>query len=570
MNFDAEGMRSIRDRITVSERYREDKYLRARRPEVMWRWFRGEHYGPAMPLAAVDERDRVVVNYSQRNVLLKQAQLASSPPAIRVLPEGEGARAWRRVLEYTWGEIKATKATARAFLDAKVTGTGVVATQWRFQTRLRSYEHASEGAKSGDDPVVLRDHPVVRRVDPVNILFDPDAPEDIQRGRWMGEKVVRPLKYLREMPKYRHIAADLKGETHFPEQYRNAVTYGPEDDDLRAVTFYVLYLWDVGARVEWTEELPDRLMWAGDRPGIDYPVDPDHVAYFPYVRLVNIPDGDSAYGIGDIEIMETQQQEIDLARSQLAARRRSDGTIYLANLARLTADNMADIEVAQDRTVIGVENVPPGEDMTRYLQPTQRQTIQPELYSSYNEAIRDMSILTGISQDERGGLIGAKFATEAAMIGAGADARKAGERGDYEEFVTEAITQVSWLVARWGDKEIEVPDGGPSVRGIDLPTGMKFLVEPTSTALPNDAVEEQVWQARVMTAAQFVPLGLNIKPLLQQWLASFNFVHAQEVLGGMGGPGGMSGGEGALLGAGPAGGLGSPQEEQAGGVVPGF
>ena len=564
MNFDHEGIRRVRELIAVSEAYQKDRFLEARRPDHMWKWFRGEHYAAELPLAAVDYRDQVTVNYAQRNVLLKMAQIAFGPPAFNVVPHDSQSELkaldQKRHLEHVWREIKAYNATRRALLDTRVTGTGLCGVQWLCKTRLRTYtdqsERPEEGEKKGQEVNILLDQPHVRRVSPYSALFDPDSPDDLQAGRWMGEKIIRPLEHLRRLPKYSHIADKLKGDTRYSEKYQTSLAFYQDSDQLKAVTFYVLYLWDVGARIEWTDEVPDQLMFAGDRPEIDYPLTPDGVAYFPYVRLRGVPDGESAYGMGDIEIAETQQVEINAARSQLAARRRCDGSIYMADGTVMTQDLLDEIESAPDRAIVLIQKgLKPGQKLSDVMVPLQRQQVQPELYATYNEAKMDMAMLTGLSMEERG-LGGAeKFATQTAMIAQTAGDRKALERVEYEEGVAEIATQVAWLEHRWGDKErhIKAEEGWTTLRGVELAGNYSFFVEPASMSPPSDAMDEQLWQGRLMALAPFGASGINLTPVIERYLQSFDFENTEEVLGGMtdglqfggpeGGPGAPEGGE---------------------------
>ena len=543
-----EFVRELKERLQVSQAYRDDKFSNARRPGDMQRYFVGDHYASGMVLDTIDTRDQVVVNYSQRNVLLKTAQIAYGPPSFRIVGKDQASRDrsgdQKRYLEYVWKEIKAPKATRRVFLDAKIVGTGIVATGWRMRTRFRSM-NPTEGPKSlrprsqraAEEREILVDQPTVRRVDPNNILFDPDSPDDIQEGWWIGEKFILPLGRMREMKKYSSVINDLRGDTHYPEQYRNVRVPDSDSDALRAVTIYRFYLREYGVQVEYTEEMPDQLLWVGEEPLIHYPMDLKGVGYFPYVRLKGIPDLDSAYGIGDIEVMETQQVEIDAGRSQLAARRRTDGTIYLADATALGEENMNDIQDAQDRQVIQVVNMGSADDLKKLLVAAERQPVQPELYSSLSESKADMSILLGISMDERGAPMGANFATEAAMVSRSADVRKAVDRTDYEEFVAETGMQVATLCHHFGDEQVDVPMGDgefQQVRGVDLAGAYEFRVEPASMEPPSDLMEEQMWGQRLQLLSGFIPMGVNIKPLLERYLAAMNFDHADEVLAAMG------------------------------------
>jgi len=547
-------LKRLRDLVQVSKAYSEDKFVKARRPEMMRRWFSGDHYGKGMPLSWVSKRDRVVVNISQANVYGKVSRLAKGNPAITVL--GLDNESYQRreqekhFLEYKWREIHGLKAAREALFDIKIVGTGALATGW---TAKRAEEGSAtqaqpvnEGEEGQQAPKFVIDRPVVRCVRPEMLILDPDSPNDIQRGWWMGETIVIPLMRLRKMTRYKDVGERLQGETGLPEAWvRNLETSGDlGDEHLRGVTIHVIYLRDSLLRVELCDELKDEPLHVGDRPGKDYPQDDDGRPYFPYVVGRNIPDyngvrgGSTHFGIGDIEVNETEQIETDVGRSIMAMHRRMGVPLFLGRKGALDKAAKALLSEGKYNALIEVDGVATNENLSSVLMELRRQPVAPEVYSTVDQARRDMSELTRMTSWERAGdSPNIKLATVANMMQTASSVGKAMESEEFEQFVVETIEQVSWLLHEWGDMPelVEIPNQAEPVQmtGISLKGRYSYNIEPTSMEPPNTEADERKWFARLQAIMPYAQQGANVRPLLEQWLNSFDAPKTQEILAGL-------------------------------------
>ncbi len=562
MRLDSIDVTVIKDRIRISEKYRDEKFIAARRPDKMLQWYRGDHYAEGMPPAGVNKMDQVVVNLSLVNAIVKVATLGYGLPVLNVNPENRAsvrtAQGEKRLLQHTWRQIQAVKATRRTLLDSKVVGTGVVGTGWRYLTETREYDdqipqgpglvqRVKDWLSDKQETRTLRefviaDHPVVRHVLPTNILFDPDSPaDDIQRGWWIAEKVTRPLRVMREDPKYKSVAHRLKGSFGGSE-WREGLRDGGNDDHLRTVTYYVIYMRDAGIRVEYTEEIDTagEVIWVGDELGIDYPVDERGRAYFPYALLSNYPDMDSHYAISDVEVTETQQQEIDIGRSMLARQRRTSGTLYGYDKAALDQEDLGAIEQGKPNALIPMK-LRPGMKPSDLLAALERQDAAPEIYSTLQMSKDDMSELPGITAFQRAQpLETQRLATEIMQVAAGGEARAAYERQSYEMFISEVAQQVARLQHQWGTEPVEMNVGTEEAHdwqqytGTELVGDYTYVVEPISMDPPQSELQEQKWQGRIAVLMPMVEMGLNIAPVVEQYLQSFDFERVQEVIQNLG------------------------------------
>jgi len=540
MRLDTSDMRMVRDRTRVSMKYAEDKYLGARRAERMRQWFRGEHYEPSSSMARVLEADRVVVNYSLVNVLVKVAQLAFGEPSFRMKARRKAfkdqIKLIKPVLEYVFRETKAMRPLRRALFDCKVTGTGVVGTNWRFETADMVY--TGSGAQ-GREGVLVYDNPETRRIKPEWWIVDPDSVEDWRNAWYVGEKWQLPLIQMRRHPRYKGIASKLKGTVI--AEYADKVTSSgenPADKHLRKVNGYTVYLRDLQCVVDWSDELPDEPLFVG-KVGTHYPTDWGGRPYFPYAVIENVPDLKTHYGIGDIEITETQQAEIDLARSQLASvRRQNNGQTIMAE-GVMDEDNLAHFQEGVQNAIIVVKGLLPGMKLEDVMRAAPRENIQPEVYASLDKSQMDMSELSRAAAFRRGMTMpGLKYATEAALAAQGVQGLEADERAQFEQLVAEVAEQYTHLLHRWAGelREIELAGGVGSETewlqwsGQHLAGDFEFTVEQSSMNPPDSQLEEQKWFARLQALVPLAQMGVNPIPLVEAYLNSFDFEDIERVI----------------------------------------
>lgn len=552
MRLSDSDLQALRLRVKLSEKYVDERYVTERRPKIMWNWALGKHYAEGMPLAGMGEAmDRVVVNYSLVNVLVKKAAIAFGSPHIRVEPTSKGpeqralAGLNEEALNAVWAAIKAQLTCRKAFWDCKVTGTGVVGTNWRFEGPKFVVPEAAK--QPGDDflmslpqpPMqgpIIHDSPQVRRLRPERFLPDPDFPDEIQDGRYVAEMWRRPLVAVKRTVRYSN-TADLKGDVTLADDYREAL--GPIADEaeehLRLVTGYTVYARDLGARIVVAKEQMDKPLLVTEFDTID----PEGRPFFPYAVLANIEQPDCLYGLSDVEITETQQQELDAARSQLATHRRRSNPMYLVVRGILEAADKAAIRKGDAGSIVEVKL-----DLQRKLRevfatmPTQQ--IQSEVFAAIDQALRDFSELSRVAGYERAGAVpGVEYATEAALVSQGAAALKADERADWEAFLGTTAKHVAWWMYLNGTRPMQtpLPDRGPEEwvewRGSQLRGAFEFSVEVGSTEPPNSAAVEAMWQGRLMALAPYADMGLDLRPVIRKYLDSMDLADVDEIMAGL-------------------------------------
>lgn len=531
-------MRMVRDRTRVSMAYAEEKYMKGHRADRMLQWFRGDHFNPNSSLSKVLEADRVVVNYSLINVLVKVAQLAFGDPAFRIRARRKAFKDQLKlvqpVLDYVFGETKAMSPIRRALFDCKVTGTGVVGTNWRFETADMVYQGV--GADQSQEGVLVYDNPETRRIKPEWWVVDPDSVDDWRNSWYVGEKWQIPLMQMKRNPRYKHVKNKLKGTVRL-DQGDKADAQGEvtNDDHLRKVEGYTVYLRDLQCVVDWSEEVMDEPLFVGEI-GTHYPTDWGGRPYFPYAMMQNVPDLKTHYGISDVEITETQQAEIDVARSQLAnVRRQNNGQILLADNV-MDEDALAQFQQGVQNAIIPIKLLP-GQKLKDVMDAAPRENIQPEVYASLDKAQMDMSELSRAAAFRRGQTMpGLKYATEAALAAQGVQGLEADERIQFERFVAEVAEQYVNLLHRWAGemREIETAGGaGTETEWLDwtgqqLAGDFEFSVEQASMNPPDNQLEEQKWAARIATVAPFV--GPGVIPLIEAYLESFDFEEIERVI----------------------------------------
>ena len=544
--LDSVDLKKAKDLVEVSKAYLADRFTKARRPAIMRRWFSGDHYGPGMPINWIPKRDRVIVNLSQGNVIAKVSRLAHTNPAIQVKGRDDQSREMaadeQQYLEYKWAEIDGLKAARAALFDCKIMGTGALASGWT--ARRARDASATQLAQDGGTIRWDVDRPVVRHVWPEALILDPDSPENIQKGWWCGERIVIPLSRIKKMPRYAHVADKLIGVSEIPEDWWSTPsTDGDADDEhLRGVAIDVLYLADSLLRVELCHEISDEPLHVGDEPGVDYPLDDEDKPYFPYVIIKNIPDyngvrgASTHFGISDIEVTETQQIEINTSRSLKAMHRRMSSPAYLAKRGLLLKDAKAILQEGKPKALVEIE-MQQNEDIRRFVTLLPQPTISPEVYTTEQDAKQEMGELTRTTPWDRSGKSpNADTATEAAMMQAGSESGGAWEQQDFENFVCEVLEQVGYLLHRWGSQPdiLEQPDQEAPVQmtGVALKGRYEHIIVPSSMEPPNVQEEEAKWYGRLQGILPFAEQGADPRPLLKQWLDSFDAPNPEEILQG--------------------------------------
>lgn len=559
MRLSDSELQAIRLRVKLSEKYVQQRYITERRPQIMWNWVLGKHYADGMPLAALgEEMDRVVVNYTLVNALVKKASIAFGNPHIRISPTRKGddqrrlAELNEEVLNAVWVDIKAKAACRRSFWDCKATGTAVVGTGWRFEGPKFVVEESAlqpgqpgEPGEPGEDwtasvprpPIegaIIHDSPQVRRLRPDRFLPDPDFPEDIQDGRYVGETWIRPLLAVRNTARYSN-TRDLKGDATLAEDYREAL--GPLADEaeehLRLVSGYTVYARDLGVRVVLAKEQMDKPLLVTPFDTLD----PDRKPFFPYAVLANIEQPECIYGLSDVEVTETQQQELDAARSQLATHRRRSNPMYLVAKGLLEEADKSAIHKGDAGTIIEIKLEMMQKIRDRFG-PMPTMQIQAEVFAAIDQSLKDFSELSRVAGYERAGAVpGVEYATEAALISQGAAALKTDERADWEGFQATIAEQVAWWMYNSGTRPMQTPlpdrDDWLEWTGKQLKGSFRFKVEIGSTEPPNSAAVEAMWQGRLNTLQPYAEMGLDLRPVIRKYLDSMDLDSTEEIMAGI-------------------------------------
>jgi hypothetical protein len=562
MRLDNEDLTLITDRIRLAEKYTKEKLEDARRIKTMRRLYQGDHYTDS-PLKGVHQ-DRMILNHVLMFVLIKRAGIAFGEPQFRLNPVreeySEDLDLRRVVLDDVWREIGAYNAVRAAFVDAKVVGTGVCMTGWQWETA----DTVLSGQPDEDQaPNLVYDNPTVERLRPEWFGMDPDAPyENWRKGWFAGYKWRRPIFAVRKDPRYEGVAHKLKGNTSSDEledMFTDSQREEGRDKHLRSVTGYTYYFRDQGIVVDWSEELPDEALYVGDEMGIDYPTDMKGRPYFPFAVLTNIPNLETPFGISDIELAELSQHELNLGRSQLAAARRQSVPQYLYDMGLITEEQLEKLQQGVQNAMVGIgsEALSANKNLRDdVLVPVKRENLHPEVFATLDKSPQEIGEMMRATSYARGAAsTDVEFATEAALIAEKTEPVAADERLEFERFVGELGEQTYCNLQQFGDRprEVEVdvqreleavgPEGelpGTQAKRKVWKTWDKdalageytVMVEPGSMDQPNSIQNEQKWATRIglaLEAKQQQP-ELNIVPLLETWLESFDFARVAEVL----------------------------------------
>lgn len=498
--------------------------LQEQRYRDKWRRFIDLYAGDHWPRRLTDQ-ERITVNlvFSVINVIVPS--ITHQFPRITVSPEDPESEAAAEISEWVinseWKRLDVQPEVAEAVKDGLIVGTGWVKCGWRrtVQSRPRSYsERQSEfekAKKERDDysertgdrksppsdrdvfesipttqSVVAHDDIFVERLSPFDVFVDPDA-TDLKDARFIFQRVVKSIDEVLGNPKYdAKVMKRLK-----PDTYSGSYTHDDDPfkqdnrrklgDDAKRVTLYEF--WDIANRsfCVYAEGLDEPLYGP-----TAWPYD-----FLPFYVFRNYSVPDRFFGLGEVEMIESLQRELNKTRSQQINQRRQfhrkgifkENAFYPQHLDELRSD--------RDGVFVPVRGNVPLEEALKLLTPP---NVDSQLYQMSDVIKSDISEITAISEYERGQLPDIRrTATEASIIESASSARSQAKLAQVERLMAQIAEGILGLMREFYTEDRAVRAVGAKGKlwikyNGDLIDGdYKIQVEGGSTQPRNDAVRKK-------------------------------------------------------------------------------
>jgi hypothetical protein len=508
-----------RDRLQHAQKWRKDQ-----QHEDTWKrlidLYLGKHFAEARVTGSREDHIAVNLCFSTINVI--GPSIATNYPKITVNARAEEnwaqAAIAEAVVNYWWRHYDLKPEFRRAVDDFLIVGHGWLKVGYRLKeveaprdpddladefgelSAEADMFAAQRPDLAGDLPTddeiraaqpasetrVVEDRPFVERVSPFDMFVDPDA-TCIADAKWIAQRVIRPYEEAKRDVRYQPKARkSLKPDTVAQHPERDDADDGKHDVTAKVV------LWEF-------YDLRAETLCVFPETGDDFLIKPQPMPYtygHPYVMLRNYEVPDHFYPIGELEMLEPLQAELNKTRSQLASYRRKQARKYVGRKEAISEEGLRALASNEDNEVVWVQDDRPFDDV---IAPIQQDNMDAQLYS-YSEVIEnDFDRISGVPEYMRGGLPEIRrTATEASIIQDSANARSADKLALVEDVIKEVAERLIQLAQQYLSTEQVVRVAGPDGQAVwvpfdreDIEGEFDFEVEAGSTQPRNETFRRQ-------------------------------------------------------------------------------
>ena len=570
----SERYENTKERLEVAKRWRHDEGY-----EDKWRrmidLYRGKTYWDVSSTGLPTDRISVNLAFSTINVIAPS--VAVNHPKITVVAnrEDDADRAVfvEAIVNYLWRHHDYRKPFRRTVKDFLILGHGWLKIGWKFveEERQRSESEIEEDYATaqvevsdfgyenpelaGDLPTdqqmqdsipftqmeIVEDQPFVERISPFDMFIDPEA-TCMEDAKWVAQRIVRPIEEVRRDKRFRKgVRQNLQADSGLKIRWENDEERDRYSDLVERVTLYEYY------------DLDEGLISVCADGADDYLLDPTPMPYnfgHPFVLLRNYDIPDSFYPMGDLEAIESLQEELNKTRSQMVNHRKRYARKYLYHERSFGPEGREALESDDDGRFVPVvdENRPLGEVVV----PLPQVPLAPEMYNHSTIIENDVNTVSGVSEYARGQMPEIRrTATEASIIADAGNARASDKLAMVEICIGEVARHVIQLMQQYMTRDQMVRITGKDDQQYyvaytrdDIIGEFDFSVEGGSTQPLNETARRQ--QAISLMNAIAPLVGTVIDPAeLARYVLQFGFgvenperflVQQQPQMPPMGGP----------------------------------
>ena len=528
-------------KITAAARWRDEMGY-----DQLWRrmvdLYRGKHW----PNTTVSNEDLIAVNLAFSTVNVIAPAVSVNHPKIVVTPnqpEDEDRAAFvEAVVNHLWRHHDFRKPFRRSVKDFLIFGHGWLKVGWNFVEQERTLSDTERDelfvdavgetdmfamenpVMAGDLPtdeqmaasipdtamMVVEDQPFIERVSPYDIYIDPEA-TCLEDAQWICQRIIRPLEEAKKDKRYKASARKNLGA----DSVLNPM-FTPSDREQQDQ-----YLQDIVDRTVIFEfyDIVNNKMSVLAQNGEEFLVDPIPMPYAygqPFVMLRNYDVPDYFYPMGDLEAIESLQEELDKTRSQLVNARKRYARKYLFHERSFGPEGREALEADDDGRLVPV--VDENKSLNEVVIPMPQTPLSPEIYNYSAIIEQDINTVSGVSEYARGSMPEIRrTATEASIIADAQNARAADKLAIIEIGIGHLARRVIQLMQQFmtGEQMAQVADRGgenlfvPFERD-DIIGEYDFSVEGGSTQPMNETIRKQ--QAVSLMNAVAPLVGVVIDP----------------------------------------------------------
>ena len=545
----AEQFARTQARLELAERWREGEGYDAKWHRMI-DLYRGKTY-----FNELTDDDRISVNLAFSTINVIAPSVAINHPKITVSAnkEGDEERAVfvEAVINYLWRHHDYRKAFRRAVKDFLIVGHGWLKVGWRYveQDRLLSsgeyddeYMRSKQeidayafdnpdmaGSLPTDDEIlssipatsieVVEDQPFVERISPFDILIDPEA-TCMDDAKWVAQRIVRSVSEVKADKRFRRGARQaLQADAGLKVRWSGDDERSQYSDLVERVTLYEYY------------DLESGTICVHAKGADEYLLDPTAMPYHfghPFVMLRNYDVPDTFYPIGDLESIESLQEELNKTRTQMVNHRKRYARKYLYHERSFGPSGREALESDDDGRFVPV--VDENRSLNEVVVPLPQVPLAPEMYNHSSLIEGDINTVSGVSEYARGQMPETRrTATEASIIADAGNARASDKLAMIELTIGEVGERVIQLMQQYMTRAQMVRITGKDDKKHfiaytrdDILGEYDFLVEGGSTQPLNETARRQQSISLMNAVAPLV--GAIIDPAeLARYVLTYGF-----------------------------------------------
>ena len=533
-----EQFETMKSRLESARRWRDDEGY-----DALWTrmvdLYRGKHW----PRTTYSKEDLVVVNLAFSTVNVIAPSVSVNHPKVVVSPNSpedqDRAAFVEAVVNHMWRHHDYQTPFKRAVKDFLIFGHGWIKVGWQFLEQERTLAEAERSEMLAEargevdafammNPLmaaelptetdiaaslpetaltIVEDQPFVERVSPYDIFVDPEA-TSLDDARWIAQRIIRPLDEAQRDKRYKPSARkrlDADASTSVGYDDRNDVEQYLFDEE--RVVIYEFY------------DIAENTMSVCSQSGDEFLVDPVPMPYAygqPFVMLRNYDVPDQFYPIGDLEAIQSLQEELDKTRTQLVNARKRYARKYLYHERSFGPEGREALESDEDGRLVPVvdENKP----LAEVVMPMPQIPLSADVYNVSAIIEQDINMVSGVSEYARGQMPEIRrTATEASIIADAGNARAADKLAIVELALSHIARRVVQVMQQYmtGEQMARVATTGGGNLFVtytrdDITGEYDFAIEAGSTQPMNDTIRKN--QAVNLLNAMAPLVGTVINP----------------------------------------------------------
>lgn len=417
--------------------------------------YKGKHF------TGLSHEDRIAINISFATINVIEPAISVNRPKITVLAnqqENEDRSLFAQaILNYWWQHYDFQNPFRRAAKDFLIIGHGWLKNGWKTvegQRQMTEAEvdeqymravaerdaHAAQfpdqahELPSDEDlaasllesmtvKTIIEDRPFMERISPFDMFVNTEA-TCMEDASWIAQRIVRPLEDVQKDKRYKQsVRLTLRGvamsQVSLDSRDRKAMA-----DEIERVVVWEFYDLKTGKMSVFAEGGSDFLI-----EPMDFPYAVGHP--FSLIRNYDVPD--QFYPIGDLEMLEPMQLELNATRTALMNNRKGYARKYLYRRSAFGEDGVRALRSDVDNTAVPVDDERPLGDV---IAPMPNIPLSADLYNLSEIISGDIREVSGVSEYQRGVSPSVRrTATEAAMIQDATNARSADKLGKIEGLI---------------------------------------------------------------------------------------------------------------------------------------